>query len=166
MAETESVIFKVENGVGWIIFNRPEARNALNAEMRETYLASLQPKSSVAELLGEIEIVRCEHQRTAGGEKARDEVRALALEPFVPDADDLVCDQDLGLTGNRDAVHQSELHTRRVAPNRAAHRLTELRELAHERKLLPSRPEQHEGRAGVLLACPIGDQAGAKVELK
>jgi 2-(1,2-epoxy-1,2-dihydrophenyl)acetyl-CoA isomerase len=41
MAETESVIFKVENGVGWIVFNRPEARNALNAEMREKYFASL-----------------------------------------------------------------------------------------------------------------------------
>jgi 2-(1,2-epoxy-1,2-dihydrophenyl)acetyl-CoA isomerase len=40
MAET--LIFKVEDGVGWIVFNRPEARNALNAEMRTGYLAALE----------------------------------------------------------------------------------------------------------------------------
>lgn len=37
----ESLIFKVEDGVGWIVLNRPEARNAMNAEMRESYLAAL-----------------------------------------------------------------------------------------------------------------------------
>src|SRR5260221_14449612 len=40
MAET--LIFKVEDGVGWIVFNRPEARNALNAEMRTGYLDALE----------------------------------------------------------------------------------------------------------------------------
>jgi 2-(1,2-epoxy-1,2-dihydrophenyl)acetyl-CoA isomerase len=37
----ESLIFKVENGVGWIVLNRPEARNAMNAEMRQAYLDAL-----------------------------------------------------------------------------------------------------------------------------
>ena len=37
----ESLLFKVENGVGWIVLNRPEARNALNAEMRQAYLDAL-----------------------------------------------------------------------------------------------------------------------------
>jgi 2-(1,2-epoxy-1,2-dihydrophenyl)acetyl-CoA isomerase len=37
----ESLIFKVENGVGWIVLNRPEARNAMNAEMRQGYLDAL-----------------------------------------------------------------------------------------------------------------------------
>ena len=41
MADTETLLFKVENGVGWVVLNRPEARNAMNAEMREKYLASL-----------------------------------------------------------------------------------------------------------------------------
>src|SRR5262245_32649661 len=41
MAETETLLFKVENGVGWIVLNRPEARNAMNAEMRQAYLDAL-----------------------------------------------------------------------------------------------------------------------------
>ena len=39
MADT--LIFEVRDGVGWIILNRPEARNAMNPEMRERYLAAL-----------------------------------------------------------------------------------------------------------------------------
>jgi len=39
MADT--LLFRVENGVGWIILNRPDARNALNAEMRQGYLDAL-----------------------------------------------------------------------------------------------------------------------------
>ncbi|HSV05176.1 MAG TPA: enoyl-CoA hydratase [Candidatus Binatus sp.] len=31
----------MENGVGWIVLNRPDARNALNAEMRQGYLDAL-----------------------------------------------------------------------------------------------------------------------------
>jgi 2-(1,2-epoxy-1,2-dihydrophenyl)acetyl-CoA isomerase len=41
MAETQSLVFKVENGVGWIVLNRPEARNAMNPEMRQAYLDAL-----------------------------------------------------------------------------------------------------------------------------
>ncbi len=39
MADT--LLFTVEEGVGWIVLNRPDARNAMNAEMREAYLAAL-----------------------------------------------------------------------------------------------------------------------------
>ena len=39
MADT--LIFDVRDGVGWIILNRPEARNAMNPEMREGYLSAL-----------------------------------------------------------------------------------------------------------------------------
>src|SRR5215470_18276692 len=39
MADT--LLFRVENGVGWIVLDRPEARNALNAEMRQGYLDAL-----------------------------------------------------------------------------------------------------------------------------
>ena len=39
MADT--LIFEVRDGVGWIVLNRPEARNAMNAEMREAYLGAL-----------------------------------------------------------------------------------------------------------------------------
>jgi len=39
---SESVIFKVEDGVGWIVLNRPEARNALNMEMRGIYFQALE----------------------------------------------------------------------------------------------------------------------------
>ena len=42
MAETESLLFTVENGVGWLRLNRPEARNAMNADMRQRYLDALQ----------------------------------------------------------------------------------------------------------------------------
>jgi 2-(1,2-epoxy-1,2-dihydrophenyl)acetyl-CoA isomerase len=37
----ETLIFEVRDGVGWIILNRPEARNAMNADMRDAYLAAL-----------------------------------------------------------------------------------------------------------------------------
>ena len=39
MAET--LLFRVEDGVGWIVLNRPEARNAMNAEMRAAYFEAL-----------------------------------------------------------------------------------------------------------------------------
>jgi 2-(1,2-epoxy-1,2-dihydrophenyl)acetyl-CoA isomerase len=39
---SETLRFTIEDGVGWIVLNRPEARNAMNAEMREAYLAALQ----------------------------------------------------------------------------------------------------------------------------
>jgi 2-(1,2-epoxy-1,2-dihydrophenyl)acetyl-CoA isomerase len=38
---TDMLKFDVEDGVGWIVLNRPEARNAMNADMREAYLAAL-----------------------------------------------------------------------------------------------------------------------------
>jgi 2-(1,2-epoxy-1,2-dihydrophenyl)acetyl-CoA isomerase len=38
---TDTLKFDVEDGVGWIVLNRPEARNAMNAEMREAYLHAL-----------------------------------------------------------------------------------------------------------------------------
>ena len=41
MADTSPLIFRVEDGVGWIVLNRPEARNAMNAEMRQGYLDAL-----------------------------------------------------------------------------------------------------------------------------
>jgi len=37
----DTLIFEVRDGVGWIVLNRPEARNAMNAEMREAYLGAL-----------------------------------------------------------------------------------------------------------------------------
>jgi 2-(1,2-epoxy-1,2-dihydrophenyl)acetyl-CoA isomerase len=39
---SDTLRFTIEDGVGWIVLNRPEARNAMNAEMREAYLAALQ----------------------------------------------------------------------------------------------------------------------------
>jgi 2-(1,2-epoxy-1,2-dihydrophenyl)acetyl-CoA isomerase len=42
MAETETLLFKIENGVGWVILNRPDARNAMNADMRQRYLDALK----------------------------------------------------------------------------------------------------------------------------
>jgi 2-(1,2-epoxy-1,2-dihydrophenyl)acetyl-CoA isomerase len=50
MAETETVIFRIENGVGWVVLNRPEARNAMNADMRNAYLAALERCASDAEI--------------------------------------------------------------------------------------------------------------------
>ncbi len=41
MARYETIRYGVENGVGWIRLNRPEARNAVNATMREELLAAL-----------------------------------------------------------------------------------------------------------------------------
>jgi 2-(1,2-epoxy-1,2-dihydrophenyl)acetyl-CoA isomerase len=38
---TDLLKFDVEDGVGWIVLNRPDARNAMNPEMREAYLNAL-----------------------------------------------------------------------------------------------------------------------------
>jgi 2-(1,2-epoxy-1,2-dihydrophenyl)acetyl-CoA isomerase len=50
MAATQPLSFTVENGVGWIVLNRPEARNAMNAEMRDAYLAALARCGEDAEI--------------------------------------------------------------------------------------------------------------------
>lgn len=42
MSDTQALVFKVENGVGWIVLNRPERKNALNPEMRAAYLEALE----------------------------------------------------------------------------------------------------------------------------
>jgi 2-(1,2-epoxy-1,2-dihydrophenyl)acetyl-CoA isomerase len=41
MVETGTLLFTVADGVAWIVLNRPEARNAMNAEMREAFLDAL-----------------------------------------------------------------------------------------------------------------------------
>ena len=46
----EPLLFRVENGVGWIVLNRPEARNAMNAEMRQLYLDALARCAEDAEV--------------------------------------------------------------------------------------------------------------------
>src|SRR2546428_3368172 len=50
MAETQTLVFKVENGVGWIVLNRPEARNAMNGEVRQLYLDALARCAEDAEV--------------------------------------------------------------------------------------------------------------------
>src|SRR5881397_1460114 len=50
MAETQTLLFTVENGVGWLTLNRPEARNAMNAEMRQAYFDALQRCADEAEI--------------------------------------------------------------------------------------------------------------------
>jgi 2-(1,2-epoxy-1,2-dihydrophenyl)acetyl-CoA isomerase len=50
MAETQTLLFRVENGVAWIVLNRPEARNAMNAEMRQLYLDALARCADDAEV--------------------------------------------------------------------------------------------------------------------
>ncbi len=42
MADTQTLLFTVENGVGWVTLNRPEARNAMNADMRQAYFDALE----------------------------------------------------------------------------------------------------------------------------
>ncbi len=41
MADYKTILYAVENDVGWITLNRPEQRNAVNAEMREELLGVL-----------------------------------------------------------------------------------------------------------------------------
>jgi 2-(1,2-epoxy-1,2-dihydrophenyl)acetyl-CoA isomerase len=41
MVDGVGLRFTVEAGVGWIVLDRPEARNAMNAEMRQAYLDAL-----------------------------------------------------------------------------------------------------------------------------
>src|SRR5512143_2703486 len=39
---SEPLLFKVEDGVAWLVMNRPEARNAMNMEMRAIYFRALE----------------------------------------------------------------------------------------------------------------------------
>ena len=47
---TDTLKFDVQDGVGWIVLNRPEARNAMNAEMREAFLAAFARCGEDAEI--------------------------------------------------------------------------------------------------------------------
>lgn len=38
----EPLLFRVEDGVAWLVMNRPEARNAMNMEMRALYFDALE----------------------------------------------------------------------------------------------------------------------------
>jgi 2-(1,2-epoxy-1,2-dihydrophenyl)acetyl-CoA isomerase len=38
----QPLVFKVEDGVAWLVMNRPEARNAMNMEMRALYFQALE----------------------------------------------------------------------------------------------------------------------------
>jgi 2-(1,2-epoxy-1,2-dihydrophenyl)acetyl-CoA isomerase len=42
----QTIEFKVDNGVAWLVMNRPEMKNALNAEMREEMFRALAEVSS------------------------------------------------------------------------------------------------------------------------
>jgi 2-(1,2-epoxy-1,2-dihydrophenyl)acetyl-CoA isomerase len=39
---SEQMLFRVEDGVAWLVMNRPEARNAMNMEMRAVYFEALE----------------------------------------------------------------------------------------------------------------------------
>src|SRR5436190_9690701 len=39
---SEQMLFRVEDGVAWLVMNRPEARNAMNMEMRAVYFKALE----------------------------------------------------------------------------------------------------------------------------
>src|SRR4029453_9327790 len=39
---SEPLLFRVEDGVAWLLMNRPEARNAMNMEMRALYFDALE----------------------------------------------------------------------------------------------------------------------------
>jgi 2-(1,2-epoxy-1,2-dihydrophenyl)acetyl-CoA isomerase len=39
---SEPLLFRVEDGVAWLVMNRPEARNAMNMEMRALYFKALE----------------------------------------------------------------------------------------------------------------------------
>src|SRR5262245_64343754 len=49
---SEPMLFRVEDGVAWLVMNRPEARNAMNMEMRALYFQAL-------EQCAEDEAIRC-----------------------------------------------------------------------------------------------------------
>jgi 2-(1,2-epoxy-1,2-dihydrophenyl)acetyl-CoA isomerase len=50
MDDTKPLLFRLENGVGWVTFNRPDRKNAINADMRDELLRILDDAATNEEV--------------------------------------------------------------------------------------------------------------------
>jgi hypothetical protein len=92
------------------------------------HIPAFHQHRAVAEALDRTHVMSDEHDRPSLLFQPRELVEALLLKGGVPDREDLVDQDDLGLDLDRDGEGEPDLHTRGVVLQLQVHELLELRE--------------------------------------
>src|SRR5437588_4578413 len=123
---------------------------------------------ALAEPLDGRRVVGDEDDRAAALLELEDLAEALALERLVPDGEDLVEQQDVGLEVGRDREPETHVHPGRVRPHRQVDELLEPRE-RHDLVELPAdvlalEPEDRAVQEDVRAPAEVRVEAGAELE--
>ena len=137
----------------------------VTVELHPTVVEQHDP---VAELAGEVQAVRDEHDRLAVALEGPDALQALALEGLVADREHLVDEQDVGVDVDGHGEGQPDVHAGRVELHRRVDELLDAGEVDDLVEGLLGRAARHAQDGGVeedvLPAGEVAVEAGAELE--